>query len=95
MINWTRCPTPTIHLNGTNREDLLEQRLAVARACSNLREALAKATPHGRDYYLQGPDAPLEAWKIWGGRLGVIAALEILVREEAEEIADADDLPPQ
>jgi hypothetical protein len=45
--------TPTIHLNGTEADDLLakyvdaEQKLRAALA------ALRRCAPHGRDYYLQ------------------------------------------
>jgi hypothetical protein len=47
---------PTVHLNGTSQEELLEQWRNVYRATYTLLDALAKATPHGRDYYVQGPD---------------------------------------
>jgi len=44
---------PTIHLNGTSKESLLNQQLAVYRAALELLNALAHATPHDRDYYVQ------------------------------------------
>lgn len=48
---------PTIHLNGTGRQALIDE---LAEAGSALRLAMAAhdaACPNGRDYYPQGPDA--------------------------------------
>ena len=45
---------PTIHLNGTSAADLLAQYRAAYEATFAALEALCKAAPHGRDYYLQG-----------------------------------------
>lgn len=52
---------PTVHLNGTGKEELAEQ---VLHAGSMLRlaiTAMESAAPNGRDYYPQGPDAIREA----------------------------------
>jgi hypothetical protein len=46
---------PTIHLNGTSKEALLEQQLAAIKALRAATDALSAAAPHGRDYYVQGP----------------------------------------
>lgn len=49
---------PTVHLNGTGKEGLVNQLMEAAFAVRNASEALAKARPHGRDYYVQAdPDA--------------------------------------
>lgn len=48
---------PTVHLNGTNGDDLLAQ---VCVPMNNIRwalEALNSSGPHGRDYYLHGSEA--------------------------------------
>lgn len=48
---------PTIHMNGTNRNRLLDD---ICGATNALREAIRKLCetgPNGRDYYPQGPDA--------------------------------------
>lgn len=48
---------PTIHLNGTNGNDLRDENVA---ACAALRDALVAmrdAAPNARDYYVQGPNA--------------------------------------
>jgi len=45
---------PSIHLNGTSKQELLEQQLVVMRALRDAIIALRAAAPHGRDYYPQG-----------------------------------------
>ncbi len=52
---------PTIHMNGTSRMSLLEGYMDVLVALQEAMDALAKATPNGRDYYPQGPEAILVA----------------------------------
>lgn len=42
---------PVIHLNGTGRERLLDNTLAVGRAVKAAMDALDDAWPHQRDYY--------------------------------------------
>lgn len=49
--------TPTVHLNGTGARQLAEQYETAYRALTAALEALAAARPHGRDYYVQNPDA--------------------------------------
>lgn len=44
---------PTVHLNGTSRESLMDQYRAAYRAVQDALKALANASPHGRDYYVQ------------------------------------------
>lgn len=53
--------TPTIHLNGTSGEALLDQVTTAAQAAQELLRALFAASPNGRDYYPQGPDALRQA----------------------------------
>lgn len=48
---------PTVHLNGTSREELLQQAMAATDKILEAMEVLSCAMPHGRDYYPQGPDA--------------------------------------
>lgn len=52
---------PTIHLNGTSRNALADQLRDAAYALADAIGALAKAAPHGRDYYVQGAEAINEA----------------------------------
>ena len=48
---------PTIHLNGTSREDLEAAAEAAYRALTEAIEKVAALGPNGRDFYPQGPDA--------------------------------------
>lgn len=50
-------PYPTVHLNGTDRAELLSQALNVHDALLAAQDALSKACPNARDYYVQGDDA--------------------------------------
>jgi hypothetical protein len=50
---------PTVHLNGTNGVDLLDQYCKAMRAINDAIQALP--CPHGRDYYPQGGDATQKA----------------------------------
>lgn len=45
---------PTVHINGTSKEALLEQAVAVCDAARALLQALVEASPNGRDFYVQG-----------------------------------------
>ena len=44
---------PTVHLNGTSRDALLEQLLEAAHAIHEAGRKLAAAYPNARDYYVQ------------------------------------------
>jgi hypothetical protein len=52
---------PTIHLNGTNGEELKAEYYAAYEAIERAVEALAAATLNARDYYVQSADAYYEA----------------------------------
>lgn len=49
--------TPSIHMNGTSRDELVQQVCSAAEAVQNAMDALSKACPNGRDYYPQGDRA--------------------------------------
>lgn len=48
---------PTIHLNGTSREDLTEALREAVHAIHKAGRKLAATCPNGRDYYPQGAAA--------------------------------------
>ena len=48
---------PTIHRNGTDKKDLVEQWNDAYKALHDALAALQYARPNGRDYYPQGPEA--------------------------------------
>lgn len=45
---------PTIHLNGTNRAQLLEGYMKAYDALQEAYRCLKETAPNGRDYYVQG-----------------------------------------
>jgi hypothetical protein len=47
---------PTIHLNGTDAETILRNIRIVMDPLETAIEHLESTGPHGRDYYVQGPD---------------------------------------
>ena len=49
-------PLPTIHLNGTPRDRLLEGEMKVYDALNKVSEALEQCEFHSRDYYVQDID---------------------------------------
>jgi hypothetical protein len=57
MTDFATIAIPTIHLNGTSKRELLDQYIAAIRALRSATEIMARGGPHGRDYYVQGPDA--------------------------------------
>jgi hypothetical protein len=80
---------PTVHSNGTSREELVSLRLDVVRAIREAVVALRKAAPHGRDYYVQGPDSYATARFIWEGRIAALEGIAERLRVEALEIQDS------
>lgn len=48
---------PTIHLNGTSKQRLIDDLVEAGSAIQLAQKALAAAGPNGRDYYPQGPAA--------------------------------------
>jgi hypothetical protein len=77
---------PTVHLNGTSGESLIQQRLDIVQALVEVEEAIGQAWPHGRDYYPQGPDALAAAQQVWKERVKVVADLRDEINEEALRI---------
>ena len=52
---------PTVHLNGTSKDELLRQVLEADRAINVALSRLHDAAPNGRDYYPAGPGALKQA----------------------------------
>lgn len=82
---------PTIHLNGSSADDLFEKNADAAGAIRAALNAMAKAAPHGRDYYVQGDEAINKAreeyWARWDKLREVLGDLESIL----ESIADQRD----
>lgn len=52
---------PTVHLNGSSKEELLGQVLDAAHAVDAAIRKLADAAPNARDYYPQGAEVIISA----------------------------------
>ena len=48
---------PTVHMNGTSRDNLVNPLREAYKALRIALDKLAETAPNGRDYYPQGPDA--------------------------------------
>jgi hypothetical protein len=67
---------PLVHLNGTGKEELLDQ-LGVAEAAMRVAmAAVHKASPNARDYYPIGPDAYTQARNEHAARMGSLKAVQ-------------------
>jgi hypothetical protein len=76
---------PTVHLNGTAREDLLEQLSNAYDAIVEAEKTLSHATPNGRDYYLQEHGALELARRQHADRIRALSQ----IKQELEAIAIA------
>lgn len=71
---------PTVHINGSSRDDLLAKLETAYRAVNAALEAVQGSAPNARDYYVQGPDAFPRATIEHNARTGRLAdiATELL-----------------
>jgi hypothetical protein len=78
---------PTIHLGGSDPDDLRRQVTAAGMAVRRAREAVAAACPNGRDYYKQGPDALRRATRQHEARLVKLQDVEAELQALAHGIS--------
>jgi hypothetical protein len=78
---------PQISLNGTSKEQLLEQQLEVLHAFRRLEEAMACANPNGRDYQHR-PEEYKAAREAWDERRTVVRELHKELSQHAMNISD-------
>jgi hypothetical protein len=87
--------TPTIHMNGTAPDDLLEDAARAASAVSKAIEACQKAGPNARDYYPQGGAAWATAREEHLSRLTRLASVmeeySVMAEKLADEIAERSE----
>lgn len=76
---------PVVHMNGTGKQALLEQREAVYRALREVEKALCQMSPNGRDYYVV-PGSLEKAQAQHARRLAAIGALMDEMVKEADGI---------
>lgn len=81
--------TPTIHLNGTSRDALIESRSRVYDALRNTLDAMKEMAPNGRDYYVDpDPDAFESARRLHERRGQVVLDLMAEIESEMDAICD-------
>lgn len=78
---------PTIHLNGTSKERLIESLCEASGKLNDAYEAMKQTAPNGRDYYPQGPDALGKATEEHFARLRKLDG----VKEEIDALTIAID----
>lgn len=76
---------PTIHLNGTPKDRLIEDLCEASQALDLAYEAMKRTGPNGRDYYPQGPGALESAIDEHSDRLRRLDA----VKREVDELIEA------
>lgn len=82
---------PTVHMNGTTGEVLLDQYIVAAEAVRKALDALCDTGPNARDYYVQGPDAPLAAQREHEARVASLKRVRDDLAAIAEGIQDQLD----
>ena len=80
---------PTIHPNGTAKDDLLEGLKIAYRAVFDAKQALRNTAPNGRDYYPQGNDTLKKAQEEHYSRIDRLQS----VAQELVDIAMAIQKP--
>lgn len=76
---------PTIHLNGTSRDNLIDGICEIDNALRKALAAMESNGPNARDYYPQGPKAFTKARAEHAARCAKVQAL----REEYEQMLNA------
>lgn len=79
---------PTVHLNGTSRDQLEEQTTAARRAVNAAIKAFAEAYPNGRDYYPQGDGTIGQAMREHDAEAAKLRSVLAWLDARAEYLAD-------
>lgn len=77
---------PTIHLNGTSKESLLESVVTARESCRAFMKDLGELYPNARDYYPQGADAIRKATEEHRRRFAALDAIHCELGDMAEAI---------
>lgn len=80
---------PTVHMNGTGKETLLNDHVDAMAAIRGAMEALRKAAPNARDYYVQGDDAYTKAREEYSARQQKLADVLDELEVIASHLADS------
>ena len=79
---------PTVHLNGTSAETLIEGYCNARTAVMAAQDALAQIEFNARDYYVKGPDAYPAARKEHTARLAALAKIADELLQIAMDVQD-------
>lgn len=79
---------PTIHLNGTSSERLIDALCDASAALDAAYVAIKQTAPNGRDYYPQGPDALRIATEEHSARLRAVDAVKAEIDQLTCAIAE-------
>lgn len=82
---------PTVHLNGSSGQVLLDQYAAAAEAVRKALDAVCDACPNARDYYVQGSDAALAAQREHESRVTALKRVRLELVALVEGIQDQID----
>lgn len=82
---------PTVHLNGTAGEDLLEHYTAAADAVRKAIDVLCDVGFNARDYYVQGSDAAQEAQREHESRIQSLKRVLLELMAIVEGVVDQLD----
>ena len=85
--------TPTVHLNGTSKEELYRNLDDAVTAIFHALTAIHNTGPNGRDYYPQGPDALSKAQAEHDFRINRMHEVRRKLYEMMETITDAEEAP--
>ncbi len=80
---------PTVHLNGTSAERLIDGYVAADNALRSAERALEESAPNGRDYYPQGDGAIGQAIKEHVARVEKLRAIRAEIQELLQHVGDS------
>ena len=80
---------PSVHLNGTSRDELVNQAADAADALRQAVIALERTAPNSRDYYTQGDSAYSIARQEYEERVRAVRAVLVEIVALQQHIADA------
>lgn len=79
---------PTVHMNGTSRDELVQQLLTASHALQAALDKLGEAAPHPRDYYVNpDPNAYRQARAEHDARCQQVREVKTKLDQMAETIA--------
>lgn len=84
----TTLAIPTVHINGTSQQMLMDQLGNAIDAVHEAGRKLAAACPNGRDYYVQGGDAIKAALDQHEARMAKLKSIATDLESIMEAVAD-------